>query len=122
MVVAISPRVESSVRELSVRIYLDYKEANGEIRKSDDYDAACSIFIYGYRGLIYNVHGKGFYLAVEALVKDARVYGIKTLEGYVLKPHARLIKKETNKLGLGYAEGPTTKTFEREMTWITVSI
>ena len=122
MVVAISPRVESSVRELSVRIYLDYKEANGEIRKSDDYDASCSIFIYGDRGLIYNVNGKGFYLAFEALVKDARAYGIKTLEGYVLQPHARLMKKEANKLNLGFVEGPTTKTFERDMTWVTVSI
>lgn len=122
MIVAISPRVESNVREISVRIYLDHVDSDGSIRKSDDYDAACSIFIYGTRGFVYNVHGKGFYLAIKELIQECKVYNITTLEGYVLKPHARLIKKECAKLNLEFEEGPMLVTYGRDMVWISVKL
>ena len=58
----IKPRVETSVREVSLRIYLDTQDCDGVLRKSDDYDAVASVFIYGTNAYIYSIHGGGFYL------------------------------------------------------------
>ena len=99
MKLTIVPRVETSVRELSIRVYLDEIDDQGKIRQSDNYDAVCSVFIYGKRAFVYNLHGGGFYLALAQLFEAlSKITPVDTLEGFVLPSHARLLKRELKKL------------------------
>jgi hypothetical protein len=123
MKLTIVPRVETSVRELSIRVYLDEIDDQGKTRQSDNYDAVCSVFIYGKRAFVYNLHGGGFYLALaqlfEALLKITR---IDTLEGFVLPSHARLLKRELKKLEVKSSYSSPVESYGRKMIWFTICL
>lgn len=121
MSASIQPRVESNPHSVHLRIYLDH-EVDGHTRKSDNYDAECVLDLYGPRGIIWGVHGDGFYLALWALVKEAEQYGVSTLSGYVRPSHLRLLKREAEKLGLTVDAGPVEEAYGREMHWITLHL
>ena len=69
---ALHPRVETTVRDVSVRIYL---------HDSDDYDASCQIQLMGTRGQMHSITGAGFYLAMQQILDAARGLGLKVLCG-----------------------------------------
>lgn len=107
-------RVEASVRELSIRIYIDVGE-----RKSDNYSASCSLFLYGNRAYMYNIIGDGFYLGVSKIIQKLKEeFHIKSIEGYVVKAHARLLRIISNKLKLKLDVLETEEAFERELVWV----
>lgn len=116
----IKPRVETSVREVSLRIYLDTQDCDGVLRKSDDYDAVASVFIYGTKAFIYSIHGGGFYLGFLNSIEELRKYGVLTVEGYVMEPHARLVKREAKKAGLDVLITDPECAFDRAMRWVVV--
>jgi hypothetical protein len=118
----ISPRIETSVREISVRIYLDHIDEEGIQRKTDNYDAVCSIFFYGPRAFLYNINGGGFYLGIAKLLEAVKSYGAHTIEGYVVKAHARLVKREATKSGYYVTLSDVECAFDRDLQWITLQL
>lgn len=123
MNITITPRVEFSVRELSVRVYLDETDQDGNIRKSDNYDAICSVFLYGTRGYVYNLHGGGFYLALAQLFQAVTdISPVDTLEGYVMPSHARLLKRELKKLKIKSTFSKPLQSYGRSMVWFTICL
>lgn len=123
MNITIVPRVELSVRELSARVYLDELDQDGNLRQSDNYDAICSVFLYGTRGYVYNLHGGGFYLALAQLFQAVTdISPVDTLEGYVMPSHARLLKRELKKLGIKSTFSKPSNTYGRNMIWFTICL
>jgi hypothetical protein len=118
----IKPRVETSVREVSLRLYLDHVDCDGVLRKSDNYDSVCSLFVYGKKGYVYNVNGGGFYLGFKEFINTIREYGVETIEGYVVKSHARLIKKECKHLGLEVEFTDPECAYDRTMLWVLIHL
>lgn len=116
----IKPRVEASVREVSLRVYLDTQDCDGILRKSDDYDAVASVFIYGKKAFVYGIHGGGFYLGFQKMIERIREYGVETIEGYVMEAHARLVQREATKLGLDVHIADPECAFDRSMRWISI--
>lgn len=107
----LAPRVESSVRAVSLRIYL---------HPGDDYDACCQMQIYGDRGLLHSIAGAGFYLAWTQICAEAHRLGVASLEGYVREPHARLIERMARQHGQTALIADTREVFGRDMRWVQV--
>lgn len=60
---------------------------------SPNYVASCQVFIYGDRGFMYNANGQEFYSCmVENGVEMMKEMKVVSLEGYVTKAHARLMR------------------------------
>ena len=85
-------RVECTPRQYSVRVYDEGKETN--------YSSSCQVFRYGDRAELYSIIGKGFYAAMPLIFAEVEKEGCKTLEGYVSKPHARLLRMKGSLWGL----------------------
>lgn len=80
-------RVEVIPRMYSVAIYDDNHPVN--------YFATCQVFVYGDLGLMFAIIGPRFYDALanrERLTALMGRLGVRTLEGYVVPGHARLMK------------------------------
>ncbi len=72
-------------RQASVIVFEDQADIN--------YCASCQVFLYGDVGLMYGINGVKFYeLMAEQGPQVMAELGVKTLEGYVTKAHARLMR------------------------------
>ena len=106
---ALHPRVETTVRDVSVRIYL---------HDSDDYDASCQIQLMGTRGQMHSITGAGFYLAMHEILDAARGLGLKVLCGYALAAHVRLMQQLTTRAGIEFAHGEAELIDGRPLIWV----
>ena len=106
------PRVETSIRAASIRIYLD--------PKSHDYDACCQIVLYGPRAWLHSITGAGFYMAWSEIMEACRKLGAKELAGYVMPAHARLLRKVAKKEGqlVKFHEETFEEAYGRNMVWV----
>lgn len=109
-------RVEISPRQYSIRIY--HKD------EPEKYDiASCQVFVYGDKGFIYSLHGPGFYQAFPQVIEEIQKLGIKSLEGYVSKSHARLLRMQQGLLaqyGCELILGEEGILDGHPLVWITV--
>lgn len=91
-----NPRVETSIRAASLRIYL---------HDSDDYDACCQVVCYGDKGWMHSITGAGFYMAIDKVIGACKKLGLREVSGYVRPAHARLAKRQAEKLGIEFEQG-----------------
>jgi hypothetical protein len=110
----LNPRVESTVREISLRVYLHSND--------DDYDASCQVQILNTTGFVHSITGSGFYLALNLLFNECRKYGLKTLTGFVLKPHARLLKMQAAKLSVSVEIHEPEEAHQRMMSQVVIHL
>lgn len=108
----LEPRVESSVRSASIRIYLH--------PGSDDYDACCQIVLYGPRAWLHSITGAGFYLAWDEIMAECRKLGAKEVAGYVMPAHARLLRRVAKRSGhdVEFHEEAHEEAYGRSMVWV----
>jgi hypothetical protein len=109
LIPTLKPYVETSIRDLSMRIYL---------HDSEDYDACCQIQIYGAKAWMHSITGAGFYLAINEILEKCRSMGIKELSGYVVPSHARLMKRMSKKAGVNFIVGDTDIMDGHHLTWV----
>lgn len=69
----------------SVRVYEDESDSEPVAR--------CEVHAVGRRGIVYSIHGSGFYTAFESFLQQARDLGLETVEGYVSRAHMRLLQR-----------------------------
>jgi hypothetical protein len=79
-----------------VRVEIINRQASVVVFDNDgrNYAASCQVFIYGDRGFMYTINGKEFYAAAidGGFDKVMDELHIKSLEGYVVPAHARLMQ------------------------------
>lgn len=105
---------EVDPRQFSVRVY-DQDDVN--------YDSSCQVFRYGDRGFMYSINGDhGFYkmwVKPGALTSLLAQLKVRTLEGYVTRAHARLMRLALR--GVGRVEIVHEGGMAgREMVWVCV--
>ena len=107
----LEPRVESSVRSASIRVYLH--------PGSDDYDACCQIVLYGPRAWLHSITGAGFYLAWDEIMAECRKLGAREIAGYVMPAHARLLRRVAKRGGheVEFHEERHEPAYGRTMVW-----
>lgn len=109
-------RVEISPRQYSIRVY-----AENEPEKYDI--ASCQIFVYGDRGFMFSLHGPGFYKHIPQILEQVGKFGLRTLEGYVGKGHARLLhiqRRVLSECGWSVELGEEGVLDGHPLVWITV--
>lgn len=104
--------IEISPKQFQVRIYG---------RHPDNYDASFQLYVDGDKGFVHSLTGSGFYrLMPEFVRKVFETCGVRTVEAYVLEPHARLMKRmfrgkvNMELLSMGTVAG-------RKMIWVRLS-
>lgn len=86
-------RYEVEANQFVVRIYDDH---------ADNYVASALIRTYGNRGFMSSITGERFYEGLVSHVGDLMHHcKVSTLEGYMTKAHARLLRMELRRAGTG---------------------
>lgn len=108
-------RFEVIPRQVSVVVFDEQDTLN--------YCASCNVFIYGDRGFMYTINGEQFYaaFALEGRAIDLlKKLNVRSLEGYVTKAHARLmrmaLRKDMNVEITGAGE-----MMDHSMVWVSVT-
>lgn len=85
-----------------------------------NYTASCQVFTYGDVGLMYGINGRKFYeLMAEQGPQVMEQLGVKSLEGYITKAHARLMRIALKKVAtLDIAH--TGMCAGHEMVWVVI--
>ena len=87
------------------------------------YQSSCQVFVYGDKGFMYSINGDGFYKAwiqPGALTSLLQQLGVQSLEGYITKPHARLMRLALRHVGNVVIESHG-KMAGHDMAWIKVT-
>lgn len=100
--------------QFAVRIY-------GEHR--DDYIAGCTVRRYGDRGWMSQIIGPKFWTAMRVHFPDVmRACRVRTMEGYMTKAHARLVRMALRGSELKFDIGHEGECAGRTMPWVIVSL
>ena len=110
---ALKPHVETSVRDISLRIYL---------HDSEDYDACCQAQLLGTNAWIHSITGSGFYMAMNEIIAKFKELGIKKLSGYARAPHVRLMQRMSEKAGVPFTIGDPEIIEDHALIWVTWDI
>ena len=101
---------EISTRVIQVRIY--------DRPDTDQYSACFQVYLDGDKAFIHSLIGRAFYTNIADMIKPMmKQVGVKTLEGYMTRPHAEVMKKVLEKIVDVEIVGPG-RTAERDMVWV----
>jgi hypothetical protein len=100
-------------RQYSIMIYGEHPVA---------FEASCQVFVCGDRGIMHSITGARFYdhwMQPGEVDKLLAACGVKSLEGYAVEAHARLMARSLRKVAK-VSFGASGKMAGRSMIWCTV--